>query len=95
VPESAPPHIPPGGAGPSTTSTDPSTEEKENAMGLFSRKTVSSARNGGAYFDENGIFVDPGARRNTWECARCGDSNPSAAPACGGCGAVAGLAAIR
>lgn len=63
-------------------------------MGLFSRKTESSAGNGGAYFDDNGTFVDSGASRDGWECARCGNSNASSATSCG-CGADARLAAIR
>lgn len=63
-------------------------------MGLFSRKTESSGSNGGAYFDDNGTFVDPGASRGGWECARCGSSNANASTQCG-CGADARLAAIR
>jgi hypothetical protein len=63
-------------------------------MGLFSRKTVSAAKNGGAYYDSEGRFVDPGANRPGWECARCGSHNPSNPTHCG-CGAHSGLAAIR
>jgi hypothetical protein len=63
-------------------------------MGLFSRKTVSAAKNGGAYYDDEGRLVDPGGDRPGWECARCGSHNPSNPTYCG-CGAHSGLAAIR
>ena len=63
-------------------------------MGLFKRKTVSAAKNGGAYYDSEGRFVDPGANRPGWECARCGAHNPSNPTYCR-CGAHSGLAAIR
>lgn len=62
-------------------------------MSLFRRKTVSAAKNGGAYYDHQGRFVDPGAERNGWECARCGTFNHGNPTYCG-CGAYFGLAAI-
>lgn len=40
-------------------------------MGLFKRKTVSVAKNGGAYYDKQGRFVDPGADTSV-SCQRCG-----------------------